>query len=147
MEEKCNLRARSAISSADVRRTSIIPASAQAATQPTAVIRRIDPPTSGFVRKSLPYQPTEKRLFPRLTVYFRQRFRERNFLWAGLHAILGVRAVLDTSVPHHCLDPLLGVHGACGMHVKQPHLAENGRAHEIIVFIHLRTHLQAIPAR
>src|SRR5258708_22729324 len=86
-------------------------------------------------------------LVPCLTIDFRQRFGSWNFLGASLDAIWGVGAVFDTAVTHHRLDALFGVHRARRVHVEQAHLAEDGRAYEIIVLVDLRANFQAVAAR
>src|ERR1700675_2786326 len=94
----------------------------------------------------LPYQPPEQRLFPCLAVDLRQRFGQGDFLRTGLHAILCVGAVFDPTVAHNRRDAFLGMHRSGRVHIEQPHLAEDRRAHERTVFVYLRAHLQAIAA-
>src|SRR5260370_4170995 len=76
------------------------------------------PTPCAFRSESLPYQPPEQGQFPGLAIHFGNRFGQWNFLWAGLDAILSVRAVLDAAVAHDAPDALLRVHRAGGMHIE-----------------------------
>src|SRR5258708_12475920 len=80
--------------------------------------RAFVPTPCAFRSESLPYQPPEQGQFPGLAIHFGNRFCQWNFLWAGLDAILSVRAVLNAAVAHHAPDALLRVYRACGMHVE-----------------------------
>src|SRR4029077_18589102 len=75
--------------------------------------------------ESLPYQPAEQGLFPCLTIDFGERFGERDFLRAGFHAVLRVRAILDAAVAHRGLQTFFGVHSAGGVHIEKANLAED----------------------
>src|SRR3954454_4559589 len=127
MEEKCNLWARSEISSASAQgiggRNAAAAITEPKTHNPTVRMWRMKSPqivrTNG---ESLPYQPSKQRLFPCLAIYFRERFCQRNFLGAGLHAILCVGAILYAAVSHRSQQPLFGVHGAGRMHIEQAHL-------------------------
>src|SRR5436305_15134214 len=140
MEEKCNLWARSEMSSATVvgiRGRNAAAAITQPKTHnPTLRMWRMESPqivrTNG---ESLPYQPAKQRLFPCLAIYFRERFRQRNFLGARFHAILSVGAIFNPAVSHRSAQPLFGVHRAGGMHIEQAHLVENCCAHEVTVLV------------
>src|SRR5579859_5311723 len=145
IEEKCNLCARSAISSPLLLHSARKIEHAYTTTYNKPRSRCISPRTVD-VRKSLPYKPAQQSLFPRLPINLRQRFRQRNLFRAGLHAILRVRAILDAAVPHHRLNPLFGMHPARWMHIKESHLAENRRAHKIVVLVNLRADFQAVSA-
>src|SRR5271156_2536455 len=135
------------MSSAGTVRTKALVASRSTAVNRTiARAERIQPPEVVRRGESLPYQPTEEGLFPRLAVDFGERFGKRNFFRASLHAILCVGAILDAAMTHRGLHALSGVHPTGGMHVEEAHLAENGGAHEFAVFVHLRANFQAISA-
>src|SRR5216684_5514556 len=62
-----------------------------------------------------------------------------------MHTVLRVGAFLDAAGTHERAEPLALVHRSRGMHVEEAHLADDGRAHELIMLIHLRANLEAVP--
>src|SRR5438309_380984 len=75
------------------------------------------------------------------------RFPSRMRGMSMLPVALRVGAFLNSSRPHDCRDPLALVHRSRGMHIEETHLANDRCAHELVVLIHLRANLQAVPAR
>src|SRR5256886_3870267 len=146
IEEKCSLCARSAISSAEVRRAKKSPAHRQVLRHKPARTRRMHFPQAADSGESLPYKPAEKRLFPRFAVYFRDGLGQGNALGASTNAVLRVGAFLYAARTHESRKALAFIHRSRGVHVEQAHLADNGCAHELIMLIHLRANLQAVPA-
>src|SRR6266702_636334 len=63
-----------------------------------------------------------------------------------MDAVLRVGALLDAAGPHQRFEALALIHRARGVHIEEPHLADDGRAHKLIVFIHLRAYLEAASA-
>src|SRR5437879_2212218 len=96
--------------------------------------------------ESLPYKPAKKRLFPRVAIYFRDGLGERHALGASMHGVLRVGTLLNAAWTHESRKALALIHFSRGMHIEQSHLADDGRAHELVVLIHLRANLQAVPA-
>src|SRR6266481_6415445 len=94
----------------------------------------------------LPYKPAEKCLFPSVAVYFRDGLGQGNALGASMNAVLRVGAFLYAARTHESHKALALIHRSRGVHVEQAHLADNGCAHELIMLIHLRANLQAVPA-
>src|SRR5258706_9683546 len=155
MDEKWSLRARSAISSALV--AAIHSEHNRKKEQNDKNARRrisssLAPLEFGPNQKCrveiLPYQPAEHGLFPCLAIYFRDGFRQGNFLWTSLEAIMRVGAILNTTGMIQRADAIVGVHRSGWMHVEKTHLADDcgadkisgGRAGD------LGTHFQAIAA-
>src|SRR6266436_2762464 len=92
---------------------------------------------------TLLYEPAEQSLLPRGAVHFRDGFGEGNSLRAGLHAILGIGAILNAAGLHQGSEPFLRVHRADRMHVEEPDLADDGCANEFTVLVYLRADFQA----
>src|SRR5260370_40986052 len=63
-----------------------------------------------------------------------------------MNAVLRVGAFLDAARAHESREALALIHCSRGVHVEKAHLADNGGAHELIMFIHLRANFQAVPA-
>ena len=63
-----------------------------------------------------------------------------------MNAVLRVGALLDATRTHERRKALAFIHRSRRMHVEQAHLADDGRAHELIMLIHLWANLQAVPA-
>src|SRR5260370_2139684 len=99
-----------------------------------------------MARKRLSHQPAENRLLDGLAIYFGDGLRQRNIFRANLNTILRVGAIGYTSRTHHGFEAFPRVHGAGRMHVEQADLADDRGADELVVFVHLRTDLQAIAA-
>src|SRR5260370_28713263 len=91
-------------------------------------------------------KPPEKRLFPRVAINFRDGLCERNALGTSVNAVLRVGAFLNAAGTHDRAEPLALIHRSRGVHIEKPHLADNGRAHELIMLIHLWANFQAVSA-
>ena len=78
-------------------------------------------------------------LFHHIAADLGNRPRQRNVLWADLHAVLRVSAFLDSAIAHQRRQSFAFQGRACGMGVEQPHLRDRRRAHESGVFVELRT--------
>src|SRR6266849_10245534 len=63
-----------------------------------------------------------------------------------MDAVLSVGAFLNAARAHESRKALVLIHRSRGVHIEKPHLADDRRAHELIMLIHLRTNLQAVPA-
>src|SRR5713226_6518972 len=134
------------MSSAETRRVSTSPADKNELTHKMARTRRIVFPQVSECGESLPYKPADERLFPHVAVYFRDGLGQRDSLGTRMHAVLCVRAFLDAAGTHQRAQPLALVHRSRGVHIKKSHLADDGRAHELILVVHLRANFQAVPA-
>src|SRR5713226_875657 len=135
------------MSSAETRRARTSPAHTNELTHKKARMRRIDFPQVRVCGESLPYKPAEKRLFPGVAVHFGDGLRQRDALRASVHAVLCVRAFLDAAGTHERAESLALIHRARWVHIEKAHLADDGRAHELILVVHLRANLEAVPAR
>jgi len=62
-----------------------------------------------------------------------------------MHAVLRVGTLLNAAWTHESRKALALIHCSRGMHIEQSHLADDGRAHELVVLIHLRANFQAVP--
>src|SRR6266852_8469305 len=133
------------MSSAEARREDRNPAHNKELTHKKARIRRIDFPQVTDCGESLPYKPAEKRLFPRVPVYFGDGLGERNTLGAGMHTVLRVSAFLDAPGTHERTKPFTLVHRSSRVQIEESHLADNRRTHELIILIYLRANFQAVP--
>src|ERR1700674_2879617 len=145
-EEKWSFFARSAMSSAETRRERTRPAHKNELTHKKTRTRRIDFPQYADCGESLPYKPSEKRLFPHVAVHFGDGLGEGYALGASLHAVLRVGAFLDAAGSHERAEPFALIHCARRVHIEKAHLADDGRAYELIMAIHLRADLEAVPA-
>src|SRR5260370_9648518 len=85
-------------------------------------------------------------MFPRLTLDFSDGLSKRDPLRARVHAVLRVGAFLDAAGSHDRREPLALIHRSRGVHIKKAHLADNGRADELIILVHLRANLEAVSA-
>src|SRR5712692_3348058 len=63
-----------------------------------------------------------------------------------MYTVLCVGTFLDAARTHECRKTLAFIHRSRGVHIEKAHLADDGRAHELIMLIHLRTNFQAVPA-
>src|SRR5215831_12126775 len=151
IEEKWSLRARSAMSSPNVTCNGMLRTNSDRTRAANRRATRIHSSTEiwqeEFNLRALPPQPVvrvstqepaEQSLLPRRAIHFGYRFGERNSFRACLHAILRVRTILNAAFLHESVQAFLGMHRASWMHVEEPHLADDGCAHELAVGIHLR---------
>src|SRR5690348_9818384 len=149
IEEKCSFFARAEMSLA--RSDTESKATAEKHTAATRNARIMQAPSfhqrdAQRIYQESAEQPTQKSLLPCLAVHFGERFGKRNLLGAGFHAVLRIGAILNAAGSHQRLKPFARVHAAGGMHVEEAHLADDRRADEAIVVIHLRANFQAASA-
>src|SRR5256885_2896184 len=112
-----------------------------------ATTRRIHFSQIADCDESLPYKPAKKRLFPGAAVPFGDGLGQGNALGTSTDTVLRVGTFLDAAGTHDRREPLALVHRSRGVHVEEAHLADNGRAHKLIMLIHLWANLEAISAR
>src|SRR2546429_784671 len=108
---------------------------------PIYVRRRTDP-----IKKCSAQKPAKQGLFPCVTIHFGDGFGERNVFRAGLYAILRVGAFLHAARTHQRFQAFALVHCAGGVDVEEAHLADDGRADELVVLVHLRANFEAVAA-
>src|SRR5258707_343998 len=95
----------------------------------------------------LPYKPAEEGLLPRVAVHFRDGLGQGNALGTSVDAVLRVGTFRNAARTHESRKALALIHRSRGVHIEKAHLADDGRAHELIMLVHLRTNLEAVPAR